>query len=262
MSDKSELYETLNSGIDFKRRRIYWGGYIDSQDDEADDFRWFTVEQVIRAMRTMFDLGSGPIELHMSSVGGDPYDMLRLVDEIEAAPVQIIFYGGGKVMSSATWIMAVCDLRYLHKNTAVLIHDGTEDLGEKALTDLKIDLDFSKDMMDRLYRMYSNNSLMPINFWREVCQRDLILSAEETVKLGLADEVIEPRKRGNLRKVRMANLKKNLDKPELEKLVDRLYRRVKRTTTPLVTVHMPKEQIDPTLGGEVEKFTEKLDPGS
>jgi len=194
----------------------------------------------------MYDLGSGPIELHMSSDGGDAHEMLRLVDEIEAAPVQIRFIGGGQIMSCATWIMAVCDYRSLHKNTTVMVHDGTEEESGKH-TDFKISAESSALLQDRLDGIFAENSRMPKYFWREVLQRDLYLTAEETVRLGLADEVIPARKRGNLRKARIAKLKEQPSKTEMEKLVKTLYKRIKRSTIPNIVIHAPKEQFDANL---------------
>lgn len=243
MSSKEHLLEVVQHGVDFANRRLYWG-QIDNDDDA--DFTWLNVEVMIRGLRTMASLSSEPVEIHMSSPGGDPYEMLRLIDEIESAPMQVRFVGGGSIMSAATWVMAVCDYRMLHKNAQIMCHDGSEENKDRH-TDFIIHSAHLKTLQDRLYDIYEGNSRMPKQFWAEVCQRDLYLSAEETVRLGLADAVIQPRKRGNARKQRLKHLNSEVDHKELQKLVNVLYKRINRKTSPRIELREHQEEFDDQL---------------
>jgi ATP-dependent Clp protease protease subunit len=248
MAIKTELDDFLSYGIDSKHRRIYYGDCINQAGEDSGEVTQRSIELAVRALHRLASEGPGrPIELHMNSPGGDPYAMLRLHDEILSCPCQVKFYGGGIIQSSATWIMAVCDERYLHPNTTVMVHDGTEGF-EGTHTDVKIALSESVRLQDMLYDVYAANSRMPRSFWEDVCQRDLYLTAEETVKLGLADKIVEPRKRGNLRKARVASLKKAPTHVEMETLVHKLYQRVNRHNVPKLELNKPvKEESDPTL---------------
>src|SRR5271170_5768045 len=117
MATQTELTDSLIHGIDLKTRRIYFGRFLDDGDDNPGDFTQASIELAIRALHKMsLDAPGKPIEIHMNSYGGDPYAMLRLYDEILSCPCQVKFYGGGAIMSAATWIMAVCDERYLYPN--------------------------------------------------------------------------------------------------------------------------------------------------
>ena len=94
-------------GTDFKNRRIYFGVAV-AADTSSNHFEWLTVEIVIRALHKLAaDNSKRPIELHMSSPGGSPESMFRLIDEILSCPCKIIFVGGGEISSCATWIMAI-----------------------------------------------------------------------------------------------------------------------------------------------------------
>jgi len=244
MSDKNRIDDVLTYGIDLEKRRIYYG-IIESENE--NDFSWPSVEMVIRSMHKMYETSSSPIEIHMSCPGGDPYEALRLVDEIEAAPVQIKFVGGGLIASAATWIMAVCDIRYLHKNTYVMIHDGSEALEDRH-TDVMIESRHSQCLQERLYDIFEANSRMPKAFWQDVCQRDLYLSADETIVLGLADKIIQPRKRGALRRVRIAGLSTRMDSREVQKTIKGLYERINRKLVPKIILNQaPEEELDPSL---------------
>lgn len=244
MTDKNTLDELITLGIDVEKRRIYFGS-IDS--DNGSEVNWVSVETVIRGMHRMYEKSSAPIELHVSSSGGDPYEMLRLVDEIEASPVQVKFIGSGLIASAATWVMAVSDVRMLHKNSYVLVHDGSDQLEDRH-TDFQITSKHFQNLQDRLYDMFEQNSRMPKAFWQDVCQRDLYLNAEETVTLGLADKVIPPRKRGSVRRVRTTGLSAPVDGKLMQKTIKNMYERINKKNIPKLTLNdAPKEEIDETI---------------
>ena len=245
----TELTDNLAYGVDLKNRRIYFGVNLDTGSaEESTDFTLSAVEYAVRAMHRMASDAPGkPIELHMCSYGGDPYSMLRLYDEIHASPCQIKFYGSGAIMSSATWIMAGCDERYLHPNATVMVHDGSDGFDGKH-TDHQIQAAEMKRLQDKLYQIYADNSRMPVEFWADVCQRDLYMTASEAVSLGLADKVLEPKKRGNLRKARHAALKKEPDTKELKKIMRDLYSRINKVQVPKIELNeIKKEAADPSV---------------
>jgi ATP-dependent Clp protease, protease subunit len=249
MAEKTDSIENiLSNGIDLKNRRIYFGALLESYDESGSDFTWRSCEWAIRAIHMMeAEAPHKPIELHMSSPGGDPYAMLRLMDVIQSSSCQVKFYGGGEICSAATWVMAICDERYLYPNTLVLIHDssagGTDEVPAK-LSDAYIHMDAERLLQDRLNQIFADNSRMPKEFWDEFVKRDLYLSAEETIALGLADKVIEYKKRGNLRRMRMAALRAEPDMKELNKLVKRLKDRTYMNKTLKIELHVPQESKD------------------
>ena len=199
------------------------------------------------------DAPNKPIEIHMNSYGGDPYAMLRLHDAILCSPCQIRFYGGGSIMSSATWIMAVCDERYLYPNATVMVHDGSEEMEGKH-TDVQIGAMESKRLQELLYDIYANNSKMPRAFWQEVCQRDLYLTAEEAIWLGLADKLVEYKKRGNLRKLRQSTMRKKIDSDKFKKFIRDIYRRINKLKVPSIEINDAiKEPVDPCVFVEEEQ---------
>lgn len=102
--------------------------------------------------------------------------------------------------------------------------------------------------MKILYRIYEENSRMPAEFWEDVCQRDLHMSASEAVSLGLADKILEPKKRGNLRKMRYAALKREPDHKEMKELIKDLYSRINKVKVPKIELNeVKKEAADPHL---------------
>lgn len=259
MATITELTDNLAYGVDLKNRRIYFGINLDTGDaEDSTDFTASSVEMAVRAMHRMAsEHPNRSIELHMSSYGGDSYAMLRLHDEILACPCQIKFFGSGPVMSSASFIMSVCDERNLHPNAIVMVHELTSGGGGKH-TDIKIDAAENVRLMDQLCSIYEANSRMPKEFWIDICQRDVYLTASEAVSLGLADRILEPKKRGNLRKARQAAMKKEIDAKEMKDLVRSLYDRTNRTRIPKIEFNeIKKEPTDPHLYVDESKTPDK-----
>jgi hypothetical protein len=88
---------------------------------------------------------------------------------------------------------------------------------------------------------------MPIEFWEEMVKRDLWISAEEAVILGLADRIILPKKRGNLRKVRIASMKQERDKKNMGRLIRLLKDRIYMDKLSRLELHLPEEKFDKSL---------------
>ena len=249
MADSIETIneQIMENGMDFKHRRIYFGALSVSLDEDGSDVTWRSVERVIRQFHILEDDDpSKPIELHMSSPGGDPYSLLRLYDAIQASPCQIKFFGGGEISSAATWILAGCDERYLLPNTMLCIHDSGMGMSEitTKLTDAYIELDKEKILQGKLNQIFADNSRMPLEFWNEIVKRDLWISAEEAVMLGLADKILEPKKRGNLRRMRIAGLKKEMDRKDMNKMLRMLKDRLYMDRLSKLELHAPEEQFE------------------
>jgi ATP-dependent Clp protease protease subunit len=234
-------------GIDEKNRRIYFGDGGASSDDHGDVSVASVNKAVIAIQKMATDNPKKPIEIHMTSPGGDPYALLYLMDVILSTPCQIKFYGGGQISSSATWVMAVCDQRFLYKHTRLCIHNGS-DTFEGSVTDLKIKMREVLGHQTSLEKIYAENSRMPEKFWADVCKRDLWITADECLTLGLCDKIVEPLKRGNLRQARQKALNTKVNKNKLNKLVKTLFERIELPIIAQeIVIHTPQDEIDATL---------------
>ena len=248
--NKTELESYLVYGVDEQSRKVYFGSDLIRTEDRDDigGFSQCSIEYAIRAIERMaIDHPKTPIEIHMNSYGGDAYAMLALYDVIQSCSCQIKFYGKGAIMSAATWIMAGCDERHLYPNTRVMVHDGWE-ANEGKFTDIKITHEETVRLQDQLEEIYAENSRMPKKFWTEVCKRDLYLSAEEAIFLGLADRIVQPKKRGNYRKVRQHHLSQKINTRKMNKLGKDCLERIHVTGTMNIVMNEPKiEPVDDRL---------------
>lgn len=249
---KQDTYDyIIDDGIDTDNRRIYYGVMIHSQEESGDIVCWQSVEKIVRAIKIMEDESTKkPIEIHMSSPGGDASALMRLYDIIQCSPCQFKFYGSGLIASAATWIMAVCDERYLYPNTRVLIHDspsGGHNYVPNKLTDMYIEVDEIRCIQSSLNKMFADNSRMPLEFWNEMVKRDMWLSSEETIALGLADKIVEPKKRGNLRKMRTALLNQPVDSKMMKKLMNTLKDKAYKDRLEKLDIRAPQETYDESI---------------
>lgn len=257
-----EIY--LSHGIDFKNRSIRFGRILDnnaSDEDNKDicDFDNDSVELAIRGINILLNISQNdPINLYMSSYGGDPLAMLKLYDRIQSCPCPVRFYGSGMIMSSATWIMCSCDERYLDANVSIMIHAGyTGAVSSVTIGEADINMKIEKKLMEKLYKIFSENSIMPEKFWREVCKKDTHLSAHEAIVLGLADEIIEKIDRNQMQTKKNINLSIKRDNKQLSKIIKDIYGRI-NTTDPLMSIEQNnrkkvknKEEYEETVRGMV-----------
>jgi ATP-dependent protease ClpP protease subunit len=248
MAAQSELTDLFEYGIDTKNRRIYFG-CMSTDPDNSTIFNSTSVEFAVRALHKMIaDNPNKSVEFHINSFGGSVYDALRLHDEILAASVQVKFYGGGAIMSAATIIMVACDERYIHQNTRIMFHELSDSSENMRKSDIKINTQENDILHDTMCNIYASNSRLPKDFWNDIMSKDVYLSASEAVSMGLADKIIEPKKRGNLRKVRQAAMRKEINNKDMKNLVRNLYERTNRSRIPKIELNeVKKEASDPHI---------------
>lgn len=240
---RDDIDRVLSEGIDTKERRIYFGNLSDK--DDSNGFTWDTVEAAIRKLHALADNSQKPIELHMSSTGGATSDMLRLYDAIQECRCQIKFYGSGDICSSAAYIMAGCDERYLSKNTSIMLHE-TQYSGDASAshTESEIDHDESRKLRTKLVSILADNSRMDEEWWNIMLTRDIYFTPEEAIAIGIADKIIEYKKRGNLRRMRIAHLNKKVDEEQFTDMLEEMNRRIRLPGEIKVTLSIPKERHD------------------
>jgi ATP-dependent protease ClpP protease subunit len=194
--DPSILQTYLSYGVDLFHRRVYLG-YLDGAGD--DDIGFESIALAVRGIDKLLDLtNKEPIEIHCCSYGGSPYHSLALVDKILESPCKFVFYGRGAIMSAATVIMAVCDERYVSRNSTIMLHDGSDGFEGKT-TDMQIYVKEAERVQDAYNEIYANNSWLDKTFWDSIVRRDLYLTADEALSVGLVDKIVHTPGRSKFR---------------------------------------------------------------
>lgn len=134
------------------------------------------------------DKTDGPIEIHITSNGGDVYSGFAIHDLVKNARNEVTMIGYGMVASIATLIMQSGKKRYLSKNCTFMIHQASV----YAEGDFhQLDLLTQTQELNRLNKMYLRAMASRSNLHEkeiaEMCKRDCFLSASQAIKLGFVD---------------------------------------------------------------------------
>lgn len=136
------------------------------------------------------------ITIVMNNPGGDTYHMLAMYDRIRACPCHVVIEAGGYVMSAASIIMQAGDMRRMHKHATMMIHHGSEEFSghTKNFQSWAKESERIEKKMYVIYleRIRQKQPKFSERRLKDMMNFDLFLTAEKTVELGLADEIIPP----------------------------------------------------------------------
>ena len=137
-----------------------------------------------------------PIKLYISTYGGSADEMAALVDIMNVVkkdcPIETI--GIGKVMSAGVLILASGSKgeRYIGKNCRVMIHSVIAG-NHGSLHNLENELTEIKKMQDIYLQSLADATNMTKKQLKSFMRRkqNVYLNAEEAIKLGIADKILE-----------------------------------------------------------------------
>ena len=189
-ADKKELdeimsaAETVNLGL-LSASFHYLGNDID-EDSVSSAIRWIVYENLKPEPEKI-------LTLMINSVGGDLSQAFALIDIMKNSKHSIRTIGVGSVISAAFLIFAsgTKGERFIARNTSIMCHQYS-DTYEGKHHDLKSFAKEAEMTNDRMLRVLQSASGLTS---REVKSKlltpsDVWLSAEELVKLGIADHIL------------------------------------------------------------------------
>lgn len=112
LSEHETKMNWLLTGVDFEARRIEIRGEISEN----------MISIVTRAVIEMDKNSSKPIEIILSSPGGDAYEGLALFDFLRSTKSDIHIHASGKIMSAGFVIFLAGDVRTASKHTSFMMH--------------------------------------------------------------------------------------------------------------------------------------------
>tara|TARA_Y100000114_G_C11748316_1_gene322856 strand:+ start:56 stop:727 length:672 start_codon:yes stop_codon:yes gene_type:complete len=139
---------------------------------------------------------SRPIKLYISTHGGTASDMFSILDVmamIKKETCDICTYGVGKVMSAGVPILAAGTpgMRKVGKNCRIMLHSVMAGTGGTIFS-MENELEEIKWIQERYIECLASSTKMTKAKIRKMLktQRDVYISAEEAINLGIADEII------------------------------------------------------------------------
>lgn len=134
------------------------------------------------------------LTIYINSRGGDVAAAMAAVNAMESVPARITTVSTGLIASAATFISITGDVRQIYEDTSVMVHTfSTFSIGK--YHDLKEQAKEQEALHLRLVKHYSKHtglSEKDVEI-KLLKQTDVWLTAEDAVKLGIADEIIETR---------------------------------------------------------------------
>ena len=139
---------------------------------------------------------SRPISMYVSTHGGCASDMFSILDvmaSIKKNTCDISTHGIGKVMSAGVPILAAGTKgkRKIGKNCRIMLHNVMAGAGG-TIFNMENELEEIKWVQDRYIEVLASYTKLTKNKIKKMLktQRDVYISAEEAINLGIADEII------------------------------------------------------------------------
>lgn len=189
--DVDKLYDY---DIYIPSRTIYMGSVETSEENGDSGVDAIMAERIIKALH-LLDQKNEPITIIMNNPGGDWYHGMAIYDAIKECQSEVTIKVKGMAMSMGSIILQAADHRVLSPNSKFMIHYGYTGGGVMqscnalrwAEEEKKIRIDMENLYLEKIKEKHPT-------FKREDLQKmlnpDTILTATETVNLGLADEVL------------------------------------------------------------------------
>lgn len=178
-----EFYDSyLTSGFDVRNRRVFLYGDISET----------TVSMLVKAIYILESNNEDkPIEIIISSCGGDEYEMFAAYDAIIHCKCHIITIAIGKLMSAAPLIFAAGDERLSFPNTWFMVHESLYWLEDKH-TNVKSNVAHYEEMERRWCELMEHHTKLNAKEWRLKynSKPDQFFTAQQAKAWGLVDKII------------------------------------------------------------------------
>jgi len=130
------------------------------------------------------------INVYIRSEGGDVYAGFSAMDELKNSRVVVNTIVDGMCASAATIIYMGGHNRYIKPHAHMLIHQITVNGFWGTFEDLKDETDNCEKIMNMLKKVYSDNCKIPKKVFKELMQKDVLLSPSECLEYGIAHETV------------------------------------------------------------------------
>lgn len=163
----------------------------------GDDVNEHTANLVVAQM--LFLENQDPnkdIIFYINSPGGSVYDAFAVYDTMQFVKCDIQTIGLGIQASAAAFLLSsgTKGKRLLLPHSTVMIHQPSSASGRAKISDLEIDLKEGLRLKHLLNQILARNTGQPISRVEKDADRDYWMTADEAVKYGLVDKVIDSRK--------------------------------------------------------------------
>lgn len=192
---KDDLDKFHDYSLYIPQRIIFMGSEAFSISEGESGTDGLMAERLIKNLTILESLNSNPITIIMNNIGGDVYHGSAIYDVIQACKSHITIKVFGHAMSMGSIILQAADLRIMAPNAKQMVHYGYAGAPEQHAKTFqkwakeygKLDLWMEEIYLNKLKVIDPN---FPIQKLRKMLEHDTFLTAEASVRLGLADKVL------------------------------------------------------------------------
>jgi ATP-dependent protease ClpP protease subunit len=178
--------------VDVDRRVIWLGSETTDVNGDESGCDSLMAERFIKNMY-LLSQSNKAITVLMNNIGGDEYHCMAIYDAIKSSPAKVAIMVFGHAMSAGSIILQAADLRIMMPNAVQMVHYGTWGTYTHAKTAQKHAAEGQRfdSWMEQLYlsRMREVDKKIKLSRVQKMLDHDTYLTAEESVALGLADQV-------------------------------------------------------------------------
>ncbi len=193
--NKEEIDRYFDYNIFAKGRILYLGSHSSNGNEESGiDHEAF--EDFIKGLTFLSKISEDPIVIQMNTIGGDWSHGMAIYDIIRACKCHITIIAYGNCCSMGAVIFQAGDNRIISPNCIMMIHDGLDEFSGDAKS-FENWAAYSKIIRQKMYAIFLERIKMkkPKTSWNikrveTFCSHDRILTAQQAIDLGLADEIL------------------------------------------------------------------------
>lgn len=192
-----EDLDYILSGVDFDSRRIEIRGEVNEG----------MASVITRSLLKMSEKSTEPIELYLSSPGGDAYEGLAIYDAIMACPCDIHIIASGKIMSAAFIIFLAGDVRIAAPHTTFMMHSVSYGV-EGTVKSHEVQVNEGKRINNVFLDIMATRTNRNKKYWyRTILNVDKYLNVQEAIEVGIIKQQVSQRP---TKKVLKKGAKKNV----------------------------------------------------
>jgi ATP-dependent Clp protease, protease subunit len=174
-------------------RTIYMGSEsVDDSGESGCDSAM--AERFVKNIHILDAISNEPITVIMNNIGGDEYHGFAMYDAIKLCKSKVIVKVMGHAMSMGSIILQAADERLMAPTSRQMIHYGTWAFEGHARTAHKWSEEGKKidRWMESMYlkKIQEKHPEYTVETLRALLDHDTFLTAQESVRLGLADKVV------------------------------------------------------------------------
>lgn len=177
------------------QRTIYMGSEQFDVEGSESGVDGLMAERFVKNITLLEMASSDPITIIMNNPGGDWYHGIAIYDAIKTAKSHVTIKVYGMAMSMGAVILQAADERIISPSSKFMIHYGYMGMSSNhskifdkwSDENKRINKEMEQIFMEKIKEKQPNFKLKKLE---EMLNFDTILSAKETVELGLADKVL------------------------------------------------------------------------